>query len=142
VHLSVVLVHWGRNYRPLTHRQRHLARALTEAGAGLVVGHHPHIPQPVAWAPTPVLYSLGNAALGTPGRFHSGRPPYGLVATFDITTTGIEACTLRLIHVDNSAIRFRPEPARDSTAVAFLQSLLGSPGTAADSADGSITIHR
>src|SRR5262249_21570945 len=81
VDLCVVLVHWGRNYRPLTDYQQRVAEQIVAAGADLVVGHHPHVPHPVdTVGGVPVLYSLGNGPFGTPGRYHSGRSPYGLVA--------------------------------------------------------------
>ena len=64
--LVVVSVHWGNEYqtRP-THRQRDLARALVGAGCDLVLGHHPHVLQPVEAVEVGerrglVAYSLGN----------------------------------------------------------------------------------
>ena len=64
----VVSVHWGQEYQPLPdRRQRALARSLARAGADLIVGHHPHVVQPLEWltdtvrgTPTLVAYSLGN----------------------------------------------------------------------------------
>lgn len=62
----VVSVHWGAEYlhTPLA-RQRAVAKALAEAGADLVLGHHPHVLQPVEVLEsgghrTVVAYSLGN----------------------------------------------------------------------------------
>lgn len=111
VDLCVVLVHWGRNYRPITELQERLAPALVDAGADLVVGHHPHIPHPVRRVEgVPVFFSLGNGAFGTPGRFHSGRPPYGLVATVEADRHSITALDVRLIHVDNAAVNYQPIP--------------------------------
>lgn len=62
----VVSVHWGAEYvhTPLA-RQRAVAQALTEAGADLILGHHPHVLQPVevleaAGRRTVVAFSLGN----------------------------------------------------------------------------------
>jgi hypothetical protein len=62
----VVSVHWGAEYvhTPLA-RQRAVAKALTEAGADLVLGHHPHVLQPVEVMEseghrTVVAFSLGN----------------------------------------------------------------------------------
>jgi len=62
VDLCVVLVHWGRNYRPVTSLQERLADQITSAGPDLVVGHHPHIAQRAEVVNgVPVLFSLGNA---------------------------------------------------------------------------------
>lgn len=132
--LSVVLVHWGRNYRGVTALQRRLAAELAEAGAGLIVGHHPHIPQPVEIQDVPTFFSLGNAALGTPGRFHGRRPPYGLVAVVTIQAGRPVECQLSLLDVDNQRVRFQPVPARGPGAVALLKSLC--PETASLGSDG------
>lgn len=135
--LCVVLVHWGRNYKPLTSFQERMASAIGEAGADLVVGHHPHIPHPVrVLNGVPVLFSLGNAAFGTPGRYHSGRPPYGVVAVVTADVHRILAFDLRLIHVDNAQVNFQPRPADDCEARVHLESLLsGLPPSVAWSVD-------
>ena len=60
--LVVVYLHWGQEYeekpRPW---QVDLARAAVDAGADLVVGHHPHVPQSVErYGKGLIVYSLGN----------------------------------------------------------------------------------
>jgi len=58
----VVAVHWGieRDTCPNT-AQRDFARGLLEAGADAVIGHHPHVLQPVEFVDGKlVAYSLGN----------------------------------------------------------------------------------
>jgi poly-gamma-glutamate capsule biosynthesis protein CapA/YwtB (metallophosphatase superfamily) len=124
VDLCVVLVHWGRNYRGVTALQRRLAQQIRASGADLVVGHHPHIAQPVVWLDgVPVLYSLGNAAFGTLGRFGEDQPPYGLVAVADVRPHRVVGLDLHLIHVDNRVVRYQPRPADGPEASAFLGSL-------------------
>ena len=62
----VVSLHWGNEYQHLpTKRQRDIARALVEAGCDLLLGHHPHVLQPVELVEAEgrkalVAYSLGN----------------------------------------------------------------------------------
>lgn len=126
VDLTVVLVHWGRNYRPVTGRQHRLASALTGAGADLVIGHHPHIAHPINIVNgSPVFYSLGNGPLGTPGRFHSGRPPYGLIATVDIDASHrIARIGAHAIAVDNSQVNFSPKPLDAEASQNFIRSLV------------------
>lgn len=65
-HLVVVSLHWGNEYQhEPTRRQRDIARRLVEAGCDLVLGHHPHVLQPVQLLESGgrkglVAYSLGN----------------------------------------------------------------------------------
>ncbi len=58
----IVSYHWGTEYTPYpTPSQRATAQALAEAGADLVIGHHPHVVQGVGYYPsTFVAFSLGN----------------------------------------------------------------------------------
>lgn len=57
-----VVLHWGLEFQSLpTRMQRNDAHLLTEAGADVIVGHHPHVLQPVDTINhTPVFYSIGN----------------------------------------------------------------------------------
>ncbi|MDP8932094.1 MAG: CapA family protein [Actinomycetota bacterium] len=127
--LRVALVHWGRNYQPVTPCQRGLASALVGSGADLVVGHHPHVPQPVTLGRRGlVLYSLGNGVFGTRGRFAKiGCPPYGLVATVEVEGAGVAAVELRVIEVDNRRLAYRPLPASSPDAHRCLRGLLPDP---------------
>lgn len=60
--LVVVLVHWGQEYADEPEwTQRVAARALVEAGADLVIGHHPHVLQGIErHGHGLIAYSLGN----------------------------------------------------------------------------------
>jgi hypothetical protein len=60
--LVVVVVHWGDEYhRVPSPRQRDAARQLIDGGADLVIGHHPHVLQPIErHGEGLVAYSLGN----------------------------------------------------------------------------------
>ena len=62
VDLVVVSVHGGKEYvdtPPDYHRD--LFRGLVDAGADLVLAHHPHVLQPVVWYQgKPIVQSLGN----------------------------------------------------------------------------------
>lgn len=61
-HLVVVSLHWGVEFQLFPHRiQRGQALLLTEAGADLIVGHHPHVVQDNDKYPGKfIYYSLGN----------------------------------------------------------------------------------
>ena len=58
----VVVLHWGVEFQPYPSiRQRALAHKLSEAGVAAVIGHHPHILQPIdTIEKMPVYYSIGN----------------------------------------------------------------------------------
>ena len=64
--LVVVSVHWGNEYQHLpTKRQRDIALSLVNAGCDVILGHHPHVLQPLELLETHgrkalVAYSLGN----------------------------------------------------------------------------------
>ena len=55
-------VHWGEEYNTLpTARQKNLAHKFIDAGADLIIGHHPHVTQPMEiYKEKPIFYSLGN----------------------------------------------------------------------------------
>ncbi len=60
--LVIVFIHWGEEYtdRP-TAEQRKTAHALVDAGARLVIGHHPHVTQGLErYRQGLIAYSLGN----------------------------------------------------------------------------------
>ena len=126
VDLRIALVHWGRNYRKVNPRQQLLGAELCDAGADIVIGHHPHVPQRIGInRGRPICYSLGNGPLGTPGRFHSGRLPYGLVVSFDIDTSARpRQITADLIHVDNAKVGFQPQIADSDEGQRVLRRLL------------------
>lgn len=58
----IVQLHWGRElWRLPNPEQREIARRFSDAGADLILGHHPHVLQPLEmFGETPVFYSLGN----------------------------------------------------------------------------------
>lgn len=60
--LVVVVVHWGEEYAEApSHAQVSAAHALVDAGADLVIGHHPHVLQAVErYGAGLVAYSMGN----------------------------------------------------------------------------------
>jgi len=60
--LLAVSIHWGNEYEKVpTERQRQVARAAIDAGADLIIGHHPHTLQGVGrHRGAPILYSCGN----------------------------------------------------------------------------------
>lgn len=70
----IVSLHWGIHFvaGELAAYQRECAHAAIDAGASLIVGHHPHVLKAIeVYRGKPILYSLGNFALDPPTAFAS-----------------------------------------------------------------------
>ena len=120
----VVTIHWGREFRPLpTERQRDLAARMVEAGADVVIGHHPHVIQSIERIGKGIVfYSVGNLV------FDQTAPACaeGLLVRcrFGSPEDTVSAMPFRIADC-------RPEPARGSQAADIVRRLGGrSPGVA------------
>ncbi|MBE6139130.1 MAG: CapA family protein [Firmicutes bacterium] len=62
VDVIIVSMHWGReDTNTPTESQKQIAEYLSSLGVNIVIGHHPHVVQPVEYVnDTLVIYSLGN----------------------------------------------------------------------------------
>lgn len=60
--MVVILPHWGSEYETKHNAaQKTIAHELIDAGAAMVIGHHPHVVQEVEWYKGGLIaYSLGN----------------------------------------------------------------------------------
>ena len=111
----VASVHVGDEYvdRP---RQgtRDLINALINAGADVVIGHHPHVVQTVGFSDgKPVFYSIGNMLM----RMVTGKPwtEFGMLARIRLDETGateIAICPFRIHGMDPIALA--QDPLRDT----------------------------
>jgi len=57
-----VSVHWGLEYyNTITEEQQEFAHKLCDSGADIILGHHPHVLQPIeAYNGSVIFYSMGN----------------------------------------------------------------------------------
>jgi poly-gamma-glutamate synthesis protein (capsule biosynthesis protein) len=117
----VVSIHWGNEYQPAPNaRQRDIAGALVEAGAGLVWGHHPHVVQPVERVACAypqgclVLYSLGNAVFDQGGLADTRRSAAVLV---DLDDRGVFAARAIPFSIDVRRGRLAAASPADASAV-------------------------
>ncbi|RSK27149.1 CapA family protein [Bacillus sp. HMF5848] len=69
--IVVVSMHWGNEYMRLPNtNQQQLAKSIIMSGADIIIGHHPHVLQPMEWIERDdnsqglVVYSLGNFISG------------------------------------------------------------------------------
>jgi poly-gamma-glutamate synthesis protein (capsule biosynthesis protein) len=101
----VVYIHWGYELSELPYpADRAWAREAADAGVDLIVGHHPHVVQPLErFGRTIVAYSLGNFHLPE-GEWHSKKIDYlgkgsaGLALL--LANNGITLYPVALGHVD------------------------------------------
>jgi poly-gamma-glutamate synthesis protein (capsule biosynthesis protein) len=93
----IVSMHAGTEYlQKPNYQQRQFAHAAIDAGASVVVGHHPHVTQPVETYGTGVIfYSLGNLAFD---QFQRKETQRGLIA--DLRFAGKRLAGYGLIPVD------------------------------------------
>lgn len=98
--LTVVALHFGNEYEPLPNEsQQTLVQELADLGVDIIIGHHPHVLQPVAWVDgadgnrTFVAYSLGNFLSGQQG---DDRNTGGIVGIDVVKTTTEDETTFEL----------------------------------------------
>src|SRR5690606_9622007 len=82
-HMVIVLAHWGVDFLPTQHYQRHIAKQLFNYGADLIIGHGAHTLQSIEqFENKVVLYSIGNGIFNSDGEY-DGYPnalPFGIIA--------------------------------------------------------------
>jgi hypothetical protein len=123
--LVIVLLHWGRERRERPEpAQIHAAHALVDAGADLVIGHHPHVLQGIErYGDGLIAYSLGNFLF--PAREDAFRDSAVLRVRVSGELRGVvEAvlCPVRLSRPPGFMPR-RPPPAKQRTVHEQLQRL-------------------
>ena len=115
VDIVVVSFHWGREgttelrpYQPL------LARAAIDAGADLIIGHHPHVLQEVErYRDGVILYSLGNFTFGS----FSTRATVGAIAHVEFVDGDFAELALQPLNVNNFEVYFQPRPLAEPQAL-------------------------
>ena len=121
--LVVVSWHWGvsKRYQRVPY-QTEMGRAAIDAGASLIIGHHPHVLQGVeVYKKGVIFYSMGNFVFSLkPG----GVPPAdrnALLIDCEIDKTGICGMTLRPVQVNTD---LQPELVTGKHATRCLDALI------------------
>lgn len=111
----VAFVHWGMNYSEVGEDQRYWANVFADTGYALVIGHGAHNLQSVEIVQgIPVVYSIGNYVFGTPGRFDTKFPGFGMLVTAELGREGFEQLILNCIQTDNEQVSFQPRPCTEA----------------------------
>lgn len=110
----LVNVHWGSEYTTTpAQEQRTLAKKMADWGANVIIGHHPHVLQPVEWIEnsdgtrTLVAYSLGNfiSQQNTAARVIGGMLHYDITKDFEtgkVTVSNVRFETIVTHYVSGS----------------------------------------
>jgi poly-gamma-glutamate synthesis protein (capsule biosynthesis protein) len=135
--IVIASFHWGRErHTELRDYQPLLAHAAIDAGAALVIGHHPHILQAVErYKDGLILYSMGNFTFGS----YSNAARDSAVARVDFVDGKPAKLSMTPINVLNQRVLFQPKPLAGAAAdrvVSELQQLSAARGTALDARDG------
>lgn len=107
IDIIVVSFHWGREgttelrpYQPI------LARAAIDAGADLVIGHHPHVLQEIEeYKDGVILYSLGNFVFGS----FSNRVEESAIAQINFKDGKYHSLKITPLLVNNFKVYFQPK---------------------------------
>lgn len=120
----VVSFHWGAEMLKYPKDyQKLLAHAVIDAGADLIIGHHPHVLQGVeVYKGKVIAYSLGNFAFGS----MANSPLSGGILTVTFQGGRIIDAQIWPTNVNNHKVRFQPqlmEAAAAQKALAEIQKL-------------------
>jgi LAS superfamily LD-carboxypeptidase LdcB len=108
--ILITSFHWGNEYVPFSNRQQVLAHRAVDAGADLVIGHHPHVIQASEYYKGKLIaYSLGNFIFD---QYFSDETMQGMLLEIDIDTTGIVSVKEHIIEL---ARTYQPIQVRDAT---------------------------
>jgi len=114
---TVVSFHWGSENSDSTKKyQQVFARRAIDAGADLIIGHHPHVWQGFeSYKGRLIAYSLGNFCFGSfsPTALESG------LLEVRVSADSIWDARIHPLDVKNVDVRFQPRPMRQPQADSF-----------------------
>ncbi len=127
----IVSVHWGDEYSmTIEDRQREAAHRFIDAGAELIVGHHPHVPRQVeTYKDGVIFYSLGDFLFDKRTPYKSVRNRRRFMVQVDYKAGERSAVTLVPIHSLNNHI---PYPKPDLDVSSWIAKPIETPWRAAD----------
>jgi len=119
--IVVASFHWGQESKTeLRPYQVALGHAAIDAGASLVIGHHPHILQGVErYKHGVILYSMGNFAFGS----YSRKAKVSALAEIEFDGDKLTQVRLQPINVFNVNVLFQPQPLTGEAATEVISHL-------------------
>ncbi len=138
VDLVAVTLHWGVEYQEQPEAyQREMAKAFIDAGADVIIGHHPHCIQGVeTYQDGIIFYSLGNFVFDQDWSLQTRQ---GLAVEMTLSTLGWQNAALSPVLITEG----QPKLAEDTDAQAILELLqrISAPlGTEIEIKDGKAYI--
>lgn len=118
--IQVAYIHWGDEYA-LVHNthQENLAHKIIDAGFDVVIGHHPHVVQDIAfYKDKPIFYSLGNFVFD---QYFSRDVQQGLVLEVEL---GENETMYTLVPVETYSNRAQPKKMNSEDAKELFQRIL------------------
>jgi poly-gamma-glutamate synthesis protein (capsule biosynthesis protein) len=114
VDILMVSFHWGEELKSEPKKyQIDFAHHAINAGADIVLGHHPHIPQPIEiFKGKPIFYSLGNYAFGA----ISDNATFSFAAATRFKDNVPVQVILYPLNVNNQEVGFQPRLVRGTPA--------------------------
>lgn len=102
VDVLIVSFHWGWEYSDKPNKsQKKIAQEAVDSGADLIIGHHPHVIQPIEVIDnTPVVYSHGNLIFDQPW---SEATKKGIIIKFVFSGMKLQSYETIPIYMQNSA---------------------------------------
>jgi len=135
--VQIVSVHWGDEYKLVANEsQRALARALIDAGADAIIGHHPHVVQNIEeYRGAPIFYSLGNYIFD---QYWNTDVQEGLTVAVSFTEDKMRFTLVPITSVDAKS---SPRPMNRVERLQFLDTLASrsEPALADSITEGNIT---
>ncbi len=119
--LVIVAFHWGAELmeEPKPY-QRTLAHCAIDAGADLIVGHHPHVLQGIEiYKQRPIFYSLGNFIFSS----WSDKVKDSAIARVSFDGRRAVSAEFFPINVDNYAVELQPRPMRSRQAQRLIEKI-------------------
>jgi len=114
VNYIVISLHWGDEYITFpSAEQIDLAHKIIDAGADVIIGHHPHVLQPIeSYNNKIIAYSLGNFV----SDMYLDATKNSAILKIIFDKEGIRDCCLIPIYINNN---FQPEPMADNKQYDF-----------------------